>query len=161
MNNHFSSIIKILAEKISTVSNPLLSDSFVINNSNAKFQFKAIQVQEFRDVLAKVITAKDFRDDDILSFFLNLALPFALLFNTSIETSHLQSPGKWKGLFFSQQMETWLMGSKYRLISVLPVIARLFEKLVENQFYQLMEIEDCCHLCNLPTGVFILLSPTH
>ena len=56
MNSYFSSIGKELADKISAVYNPLLSGSFVIITSNAKFQFKAIQVQEIRDALAKVKT---------------------------------------------------------------------------------------------------------
>ena len=49
MNRYFSSIGKELADKISTVSNPLLSGSFVVSKSNAKFPFKAIQVQEIRN----------------------------------------------------------------------------------------------------------------
>ena len=133
MNSYFSSIGKELADKIRTVSNPLLSGSFVIYKSNAKFQF--------RDVLAKVRTAKGFGIGNISSFFLKLALPFvenslALLFNTSIETSTL--PKSWK----KARVTPIFKGgdrtdkSNYRPISVLPVIARLFEKLVANQLYQ-------------------------
>ena len=58
MNSYFSSIGKELAYKINAVYNPLLSGSFVIIKSNAKFQFKAVQVQEIRDALAKVKTTK-------------------------------------------------------------------------------------------------------
>ena len=143
MNSYFSSIGKKLADKISTVSNPLLSGSFIINKSNAKFQFKAIQVQEIRDALARVKTAKGFRVDNISSFFLKLALLYvenslALFFNTSIETSTF--PESWK---IARVTPTFKDGDRadklnYRPISVLPVIARLFEKLAANQLYQHM-----------------------
>ena len=94
MNSYFSSISKKLVDKISALSNPIISGRLVSNKSNAKCQFKVIQVQEIRHALAKVKCAKGFGVDEISSFFLKLALPFvknclALLFNTSIETSTL------------------------------------------------------------------------
>ena len=145
MNSYFNSIGKERADKISIVSNPLLSGSVAVNKTNAKFQFKAIQVQKIRalcrDALAKVKTTKGFGVDNISSFFPNLALPFVensltLLFNTSIETSIFLE--LWKiarvTLFFKDGDRA--DKSNYRPISLLPVIARLFQKLVANQLYQ-------------------------
>ena len=141
MNSYFSSIGKELADKISTVSNPFLSGSFVVNKSNAKFQFKAIQVQEFRDALAKVKTTKGFGVANISSFFFKLALPFVensltILFNTLIKTSIF--PESWKLARVTPIFKDGDVADKsnYRPISVLPVNARLFEKLVANQLYQ-------------------------
>ena len=75
---------------------------------------------------------------------MKLALPFienslAFLFNTSIETS--QFPDSWKIArvtpIFKDGEKT--EKSNYRPISVLPVISRLFEKLVTDQLYQHMD----------------------
>ena len=65
MKSYFNSIGKELADKISTVSNPFLSGSLVVNKSNAKFQFKTIQVQEIRDALSKVKITKGTGFDNI------------------------------------------------------------------------------------------------
>ena len=71
------------------------------------------------------------------------ALPFignslAFLFSTFIETS--RCPDSWKvarvAPIFKDGDKT--EKSNYRPISVLPVISRLFEKLVTNQLYQYM-----------------------
>ena len=92
-------------------------------------------MQEIRDAFAKAKTAKSFGTDDISSYFLKLALPFienslAFVFNTSIETSIF--PDSWK---IARVTPIYKNGdraekSNYRPISVLPVISRLFEKLV-------------------------------
>ena len=75
---------------------------------------------------------------------MKLALPYienslAFLFNTSIETS--QFPDSWKVAkitpIFKDGDRT--EKSNYRPISVLPVISKLFEKLVFNQLYQYMK----------------------
>ena len=88
-------------------------------------------------------TAKSFGSDNIFSYFLKLALPFienslATLFNTSIETSRF--PDSWKVARVTQICKEGdkTDRSNYWPISVLPVISRLFEKLVTNQLYQYM-----------------------
>ena len=73
--------------------------------------------------------------DNISSYFLKLALPFignslAFMFNTSIQTSMF--PDSWK---IARVTPIYKNGdradkSNYRPISVLPVISRLFEKLI-------------------------------
>ena len=74
---------------------------------------------------------------------MKLALPYienslAFLFSTSIETS--QFPDSWKVAritpIFKDGDRT--VQSNYRPISVLPVISKLFEKLVFNQLYHYM-----------------------
>ena len=97
-------------------------------------------MQELRDAFAKVKRAKSFGVDNISSFFLKLVLPsiensLALLFNTSIETSAF--PDLWKIARITPILKEAdkVDKSNYRPVSVLPVIARLFEKLVANQVY--------------------------
>ena len=142
MNNFFCSVGKDLANKIAPVPNPLLSGDYEVNNDKAEFSFKTIEVEDIRSAFAKIKTAKSFGIDNISSFFLKLALPFtenslAALFNTSIETS--QFPDSWKVARVTPIFKEGNKAEKsnYRPISVLPVISRLFEKLVFDQLYQL------------------------
>ena len=88
--------------------------------------------------------AKSSEVDNISSHFLTLALPYiedslAFLFKTYIETS--QFPDLWKVAriipIFKEGDKT--EKSNYRPISVLPVISKLFEKLVFNQLYRYMK----------------------
>ena len=140
MNNFFCSV----ADKIDFVPNPLLTGEYEVNANKAKFNFKTIEVKEIRAAFAKIKTAKSFGIDNISCYFLKLALPFienslAFLFNTSIETS--QFPDSWTVArvtpIFKNRDRT--EKSNYRPISVLPVISRLFEKLVFDQLYQYMK----------------------
>ena len=144
MNNFFCTIGRELADKIQPAINPLLSGEYEINNDKAKFHFEAVELKDIRDAFAKVKTAKSFGIDGISSYFMKLALPYienslAFLFNTSIETS--QFPDSWKVAritpIFKDGDKT--EKSNYRPISVLPVISKLFEKLVFNQLYQHMK----------------------
>ena len=141
MNNFFCTIGEKLACKTDATPNPLLSGDYGDTNNNVGFRFRTIEVQEIRDALAKAKTSKSFGNDNISCYFLKLALPFienslACLFNTSLVTS--QFPDSWKLArvtpIFKEGDKT--EKSNYRPISVLPVISRLFERLVANQLYQ-------------------------
>ena len=143
MNNFFCSIGKHLADTINPTSNPLLVGNYEINKRKKTFHFMTIEVQKIRDAFAKVKAAKSFGTDYTSSYFLKLALPFienslTLLFNKSIETSRFPDP--WK---VARGTPIFKEGDKaekynYRPISVLPVISRLFEKLITDQLYHYM-----------------------
>ena len=142
MNNFFCSVGKDLAGKIAP-SNPLLSGDYHVNKDKAKFCFRTIKVQEIRDAIANIKTAKSSGTDNISSYFLKLAFPFiekslAILFNTSFETSQFPDSRKVARVtpLFKGGEKT--NKSNYRPISVLPVISRLFEKLITDQLYQHM-----------------------
>ena len=99
MNNFFCTIGEKLANKIDAAPNPLLSGDFAGSDSSVRFQFRAIEVKEIREAIAKMKTSKSFGKDSISCYFLKLALPFiedslACLFNTSLVTS--QFPDSWK-----------------------------------------------------------------
>ena len=142
--NFFCSIGKELAEKSAPAPNPLLSGEYEVNKSKAVFNVKTIELIGIRDAFTKIKTAKSFRIDNISSNFMKLALPsidssLAVLLNTSIETS--QFPDSWKvarvAPIFKEDDKT--EKSNYHPISVLPVISRLFQKLVFEQLYDFME----------------------
>ena len=144
MNRFFCSVGKDLTDKIDPVPNPLLSGDYAINKNRTEFHFKSISVQHIWEARAKVKTTKGFGIDNISSYFLKIALPFienslAFLFNTSIETSLF--PDSWKVARVTPIYKDGDRSEKtnYRPISVLPVISRLFEKLVFNQLYQYMK----------------------
>ena len=133
----------IVASEIDAVPNPLLSGDATERNSNVKFEFDSITVKKIRDAIAKIKTTKGFGKENISCYFLKLATPFiekslADLFNMSIETS--QFPDLWKSArvtpIFKEGDKAEM--SNYRPMSVLPVIARLFEKLISNKLYQHM-----------------------
>ena len=143
MNSYFCSIGKDLAKDIDPVPNPLLSGDYQINNERKVFHFKTIDVKEIRAAVAKIKTTKGSGNDNISSYFLKLAMPLiedslAFLFNTSIETSLF--PDLWKVARVTPIFKAGDRANKsnYRPISVLPVISRLFEKLIYNQLYQFL-----------------------
>ena len=147
MNEYFCSIGENLASKIEDAPNPLLAGDSVVNQKNTRFKFKHISALDIRDAIAKLKTANSFGNDTISSYFLKLALPvmetsFAIMFNTSIETS--QFPNLWKLARITPIFKGGDRSdrSNYRPISILPVISRLFEKLIADQLYQYMNEND-------------------
>ena len=140
MNEYFCSVGKDLASKIEDAPNPMLTGEYNLNPDNRRFNFRPIVVQDIRDAMGKIKTSKSLGSDNISSYFLKLATSYienalVFMFNTSLETS--QFPDSWKNAritpIFKEGDKT--ERSNYRPISVLPVISRLFEKLVFNQLY--------------------------
>ena len=155
MNNFSCSIGKDLASKIEGGYDPLTFCDYFVNSNAAKFVFKSINAEQVREAIGKLRTSKSFGDDGISSYFLKLAMPFiedslVFLFNTSLETS--QFPDSWKiarvSPIFKDGDKT--EKSNYRPISVLPVVSRLFEKLVFNQLYQYLN--DNCFINSNQSG---------
>ena len=140
MNDYFCTIGTNLAKNIEENVNPLLSGKYQINSSAPKFRFKPFTCKDIREAIAKSANSKSFGTDTISSYFLKLALPLlensmAMLFNTSLETSIF--PDIWK---IARVAPIYKEGDKsektnYRPISLLPVISRLFERLIYNQLY--------------------------
>ena len=96
------------------------------------------QVSQVRKVFGKMKTSKGCGNDGIASCFLKIALPvisesLCEMFNLSIATGCFRD--SWKiarvaPIFKSREPDD---RSNYRPISVLPVLARVFEKLIHNQ----------------------------
>ena len=137
MNSFFCSIGEDLAGKIEGGYDPLIFCDYFLNSNAAKFVFKSIHAEQIREGIGKLKTSKSFGDDGISSYFLKLAMPLiedslVYLFNTSLETS--QFPNLWKVARVSPTLKDGdkTEKSNYRPISVLPVVSRLFERLVFN-----------------------------
>ena len=130
-----------MPRKIEYNPNILLFGDFNVNSEEKCFRFKTIDVRNIRDAIGKIITSTGFSTDNISSYFLKSAMPYienslAYIFNTSLESSKF--PYDWKT---ARVIPIFKKGDKsdksnYRPISFLPVISRLFEKLVFNQLYQ-------------------------
>ena len=143
MNQFFCSVGKTLAADIDVTPNPLLSGEFSINDGGKIFNFRAINEGDLQKAMAKMKIKKSFGNDNISGNFLKIA--FAVIsssllkiFNVSIETNTF--PDAWK---IARVAPIYKEGEKseksnYRPISVLPVISRLFEKLIYDQLYQYM-----------------------
>ena len=155
MNSFFCSIGKDLASNIEDGHDPLIFCDYFLNSDAAKFAFKSIHAEQIKEAIGKLKTSKSFGDDGISSYFLKLAMPFiedslVYIFNTSLETS--QFPDPWKiarvSPIFKDGDKT--EKSNYRPISVLPVVSRLFEKLVFSQLYQYLN--DNCFINSNQSG---------
>ncbi len=140
MNNHFCTVGKKLAEKMESTPNQLINGEYEVNTEDKHFDFKPIVFKDVRTAMAEIKTSKGHGIDQIASYFLKLACPWiemslAYIFNNSLQTSTF--PDAWK---VAKVTPIFKSGDKnnennYRPISVLPVISRLFEKIVYNQLY--------------------------
>ena len=104
-----------------------------MNKHKATNHLSTIKVQGIRDAFATIKTEKSFGTDNIFSYLLKFALPFvensfASLFHTSIETSRFLDSWKVARVTPTCKEGGKAENSKYRPISVLPVISSLFEK---------------------------------
>ena len=115
-----------------------------MNTQKTNFQFHVIDELQLGKVFGKLKTSKGSGTDGIASCFLKMALPVISeslcdIFNFSIATGCF--PDSWKiarvaPIFKSGQPDD---RSNYRPISVLPVLARVFEKLIYNQLYDYLD----------------------
>ena len=144
MNNFFCTIGGTLSDKIAQTRNPLLENDYEVNPQKTKFKFHVIDQLQLGKVFGKLKTSKGSGTDGIASCFLKIALPvisesLCEIFNLSIATGCF--PDSWKiarvaPIFKSGQPDD---RSNYRPISVLPVLARVFEKLIYNQMYDYLD----------------------
>ena len=144
MNDFFCTIGETLYEKIPRAKNPLLENDYELNPQKTMFNFHDIDTSQVRKVFGKLKTSKGCGNDGIASCVLKIALPvisesLCEIFNLSIATGCF--PDSWKiarvaPIFKSGQPDD---RSNYRPISVLPVLARVFEKLIHNQLYDYLD----------------------
>ena len=144
MNDFFCSIGRKLSDDIPQQPNPLLSNEYNINEEGTSFQFKTVYSVSVEKALKKVKTSFGFGSDGIASHFIKIAFPvishsLCRIYNMSIESGIF--PNSWKiarvaPIFKSGSTEG---RSNYRPISVLPVVSRLFEKLIYDQLYEYLD----------------------
>ena len=144
MNTYFCNIGQDLSKKIPATPNPLLEGKYSVNPEGTTFHFQPVNSNQVSCVLGKFKTSMGFGTDCIANHFLKIGLPVISdslcdIFNLSIATGVF--PDSWKvarvaPIFKSGQTDDQ---SNYRPISVLPVLSRIFEKLIFNQLYKYLD----------------------
>ena len=121
--------------------NPLLSCEHHLNPKHSSFKFSSILVQDVREAVNKVKTSKGFGIDGISSYFLKLLLSFiehslVLMLNKFLGTASF--PDSWKSARVTPIFKDGKKDEKsnYRPISILPVVSKLFERMVFNQLFR-------------------------
>ena len=140
MNDYLCSVGKNLRDKTKPQPNPLLSNEYTIVENTTHFEFVAFDVVAAKKALSKMKNSFGFGSDGIASYFINIAFPLIsqplcdiLIF--SIYTGIF--PDSWKTARVAPIFKNGERDgrSNYRPISILPVLSRLFEKLVYDQLY--------------------------
>ena len=144
MIDYFCSVGDKLSNKIPDKENSLLKGDYDINPTAARFAISPIQPQELIKAMNKFKTSHGSGLDGISSFLLKagmpiLAQPLSQLFNLSLSLGLF--PDSWKiarvaPIFKNGPADE---SCNYRPISVLPVVSRLFEKLIYDQLYQYLD----------------------
>ena len=144
MNKFFCNVGKDLSENIPNKENPLLNGDYGERETDSTFPFKPITTDEVKKACSKIKNSNGSGTDRISSHFIKvgieiLAPSLAQLFTMSLSVGCF--PDNWKTACVAPIFK---QGSKddrsnYRPISVLPVVPRLFEKLVYNQLYDYLD----------------------
>ena len=122
-----------------------MNDEYIVNPQNATFSFAPVTPKQLIETMGKFRTSQGSGLDCISSFFLKVGMPvlagsLSRLFNMSMSLGIF--PDNWK---IARVAPIYKDGSEdensnYRPISVLPIISRLFEKLVYDQFYGFLNV---------------------
>ena len=129
--------IRIASDLFLTCFVEQLNQTFVLiksNPENLQFKLQAFDVPQIKKVFGKFKTSKGFGPDGIANHFLKIAFSVIAeslcdIFNLSIATGVF--PENWKTARFAPIFKSGEKNnrSNYRPISVLPFLARLFEKI--------------------------------
>ena len=114
------------------------------------FEFKAIDAISAKRALGKMKKSSRFGSDGIASHFIKIAFPvisqsLCSIFMLSINTGKF--PDCWKTARFAPIFKSGEQydRSNYRPISVLPIVSRLFEKLIYDQLYNHLDKNKYLH----------------
>lgn len=136
-NEHFSTIGTKISSNVQTTS--VLPESFV-KPSQSTFVFTPISVSTIQRLLSTLSVAKASGLDKISAMLLRhaapvISIPLCSIFNKSIISGIF--PDSWKNakVFPVYKGNAKNDPNNYRPISVLPVVAKVFEKLVFDQLY--------------------------
>ena len=135
MNQYFCSIGQNLSAKIPHAANPLLHGDSSLNNYSTTFQFRAITPAGLMKAIKKLKVSKSFGIHGISSHFLKIAMPvlapvLSNIFNTSVSEGLFPNNSKVARVAPIYKVGPTEDRSKYRPISVLPVVSRPFEKTI-------------------------------
>ena len=140
-----SDIVNEFARHFSSLPTPKCETTLgKVAHVDSSFQFEAVTEEEVGRVLANLDERKSTGSDGISARLLKMTAPaidqsLTSLFNSSLHLG--QFPKAWKEANVTPVPKS---GNKeqvknYRPVSVIPVIAKVFESLVHHQLYQYME----------------------
>ena len=140
MNDHFCSIGEKLSSNIPSTENPLLKFNYLINKNHERFHFLMIRPQKLSKLANKFKISHSCGIDSISSFFLKIGMPvlapsLCCIFNTSISQGRFLESWKIARVSSIHKDSSTEERSNYRPISVLPVVSRLFEKIIYDQVF--------------------------
>ena len=144
MNDYFRSVGDKLSNKIPYKENSLLKGDYDINPSAARFTFSPMQPQELIKAINKFKSSHGSGLDGISSFLLKagmpiLAQPLSQLFNLSLSLGQFPDSRKIARVAPAFKDGPADESGNYRPISVLPVVSRLFEKLIYDQLHHYLD----------------------
>ena len=148
-NNHFTSIGQTLAREIPTIDTDPL---YYVKPSDRVFSFERINVQEVVNLVKGIdggkATGLDNNPCKLLKIAADVAAPsLTCIFNQSLLTGIY--PSDWK---LAKVTPIFKNGSKtdlnnYRPISVIPAVAKIFEKIIYDQLYNYLNVNDLLTSC--------------
>ena len=135
MNEHSCIIVIKLNGKIPKIANPLLTGQYPFETPQSSFSFYTIMTEKLSSILSRMNISHGSGYDGIASFCVKIALPVVGgsmwdLFNKSLFTVRIAP------MFKSGTRDD---KSNYRPLSFLPLLSRLFEKLIFNQLYEFLD----------------------
>ena len=150
-NCHFANIGHDLARDIPSADTDTVPESYLIS-TNATFSFKSCSLNEVRKLLEKLDTKKSTGLDNLPSRMLKvaagvLAPSLAFLFNQSISSGIV--PTEWK---LARVTPIFKKGKRqdvnnYRPISIIPAVAKVFERIIYDQFFKYLNDNDLLVNC--------------
>ena len=150
-NEYFTNIGPKLAQTIEHDSACNFEDFFTKRESVNEFSFEAVNESLVYTLIMKLPISKSVGLDKISTKLLQIAAPaitqpLTKIFNTAIDLD--QFPLEWKAArvipIFKKGQQTIL--DNYRLISILPVVSKLMERILYNQLSKYLEKESILDL---------------
>ena len=144
-NCHFANIGHDLARDIPSADT--VPEKYLIS-TNATFSFKCCSSNEVRKLLEKLDTKKSTGLDNLPSRMLKMAAgvlapSLAFLFNQSISSGIV--PTEWKTPIFKKGKRQDV--NNYRSISIIPAVAKVFERIIYDQFFKYLSDNDLLVNC--------------
>ena len=150
-NWHFANIGHDLARDIPSADTDTVPESYLIS-TNATFSFKRCSPNEVLKLLEKLDTKKWTGLDNLPSRMLKIAAgvlapSLAFLFNQSISSGIV--PTEWK---LARVTPIFNKGKRqdvnnYRPISIIPAVAKVFERIIYDQFFKYLNENDLLVNC--------------
>ncbi len=118
-----------------------------LNSRNCTFKFQKVSSKEIKDVMKKLNRKKAQGYDEIPTSFTKdganiLAEPLASLINRCLENSLFPSAEKCAKITPIYKSEERSLLDNYRPISILPVLSKVFERVIHGQLYAYLEEND-------------------